>query len=500
MQLLNASQMREWDRYTMEQEPVSSINLMERASLACADWMNRNFAGYSFDIFCGTGNNGGDGLAIARILALRGSAVSVFIMNTGTKRSSDFLLNLDRLRRIPAVNITEPGEETAPAVSSPSAVIIDAIIGTGLNRPLSGNTADTIRYINSLPNKVIAVDMPSGLQSDAFSGEAPIIKAHHTLTFQSFKLALLMPGNAGYFGQVQVLDIGLDTGYLAHLSTPFELADRSLFQTWYRPRSAHAHKGNFGHALIIAGSRGKMGAAVLSTKACLRSGAGLVTAHIPAGGLCIMQTSAPEAMCHTDIAPDKLTGIGYSLQAYTAIGAGPGIGNDANTQKMIHWVLQHHRQPLVLDADALNILSENKNWLHDLPEHSILTPHPKEFTRLFGEQPNDFARIETALEQAAKLNVIIVLKGHHTFTATPEGKGYFNTTGNAGMAKGGSGDVLTGLITGLLAQGYTPAIAAAMGVYLHGLAGDKAASLYGTDAMIAGDLIECLKWIPERTE
>ncbi len=495
MKLLNTSQIREWDQYTIQQERISSINLMERAASACADWIREHFYGHSFDFFCGIGNNGGDGLAIARLLTNMGIRGRVFIVNTGGKKTADFLTNLDRLKTTRATDLIElnPGAPL-PALSSPS-IIIDALLGTGLNRPIEGFTGEIINYINSLPNQVVAIDMPSGLQSDADSGAAPIIEAEHTLTFQNFKLGLLMPANEVYFGQVHVLDIGLDPGYLATVESRYELIDKLLFHSFYKPRKNYAHKGNFGHALIIAGSYGKMGAAVLSTKACLRSGTGLVSAHIPGEGVYIMQTSAPEAMCNADHDAQIISEIGYPLDRYSAIGAGPGIGLHLSTQGLLQFVLSKYKKPLVLDADALNILSENKSWLNLIPENSIITPHPKEFSRLFGEQSNNFERIEIALQQAALLKIIIVLKGHRTFIATPDGKGYFNTTGNSGMATGGSGDVLTGIITGLLAQQYAPIEAAIMGVSLHGLAGDKAAARYGMEAMIAGDIIEHLKFI-----
>lgn len=494
MKLLNASQIREWDQYTIQNGPVSSIDLMERAATACVDWILQNFPDHSFDIFCGTGNNGGDGLAIARLFAYKTSDVRVFTVNTGAKKSEDFLTNIDRLRKISSVNTVELSPDTLLPPSPKSAIIIDALLGTGLNRPVEGFTATIVNHINNLPNKVIAIDMPTGLQSDTYSAGAVIIQADYTLTFQNLKLALLMPGNAGYFGQVHVLDIGLDPGYLSTVKSKYELTGKVLFHSFYKPRKNYAHKGNFGHALIIAGSYGKMGAAVLSTKACLRSGAGLVTAHVPGKGVNIMQTTVPEAMCKADQDAELITKIGYPLEGYSAIGIGPGLGTQPATQKLLQYALSSYNQPLVLDADALNILSENKTWFNLIPENSIITPHPKEFSRLFGEPSNDFERIEVALEQAARLKVIIVLKGHRTFIATPAGKGYFNTTGNAGMATGGSGDVLTGIITGLLAQGYASAEAAIMGVYLHGLAGDKAAALYGMEAMIAGDLVENLRF------
>lgn len=494
MLLLDASQIRKWDQYTIQHEPVRSIDLMERAATACANWILKHFPGHSFDIFCGTGNNGGDGLVIARLLAQQNLIIRAFVINTGTKKSGDFLTNLDRLREISPVSTVELTPDTPLPASSQSTIIIDALLGTGLNRPVEGFTATVVRHINNASNKVIAIDMPAGLQSDAYSGTVNIIQADHTLTFQNLKLALLLPGNAEYFGRVHVLDIGLDPAYLTTVESKYELTEGALFHSFYKPRENYAHKGNFGHALVIAGSYGKMGAAVLCTKSCLRSGAGLVTAHVPDKGVNIMQISVPEAMCKADASTDVVTTVDYPLDQFSALGIGPGLGNHPHTQKLLQFVLENYRRPLVLDADALNILSGNKNWLNHIPENSILTPHPKEFSRLFGKQSNDFERIETALQQAALLKVIIVLKGHHTFIATPAGRGYFNTTGNAGMATGGSGDVLTGIITGLLAQGYAPAKAAIMGVYLHGIAGDKAAALYGMEAMIAGDLIENLKF------
>lgn len=494
MLLLDASQIREWDQYTIQHEPVSSIDLMERAATACVHWISKHFPGHSFDIFCGTGNNGGDGLAIARLLISIRIPVRVFIIKATGKASRDFIANLERLQAIPGADIIELNPGTSPPPSDPTAIIIDALLGTGINRPIEGFTGEIVSFINNQTNEVIAIDMPSGLQSDAYSGATHIIEADYTLTFQNLKLALLMPGNAQYFGQVEVLDIGLNPEYLATIKAKYELTEKALFNSFYKPRKNYAHKGNFGHALVIAGSYGKMGAAVLCTKACLRSGAGLVTAHVPGRGMNIMQISVPEAMCKADADKDIVTAIDYPLQGYSALGIGPSLGNHADTQKLVLFVLENYGRPLVLDADALNILSENKSWLNRIPPNSILTPHPKEFSRLFDDPSNDFERIETALEQAALLKIIIILKGHRTFIATPAGKGYFNTTGNAGMATGGSGDVLTGIITGLLAQGYEPAQAAIMGVYVHGLAGDKAAALYGMEAMIAGDLIKNLKF------
>ncbi|MCH5598997.1 NAD(P)H-hydrate dehydratase [Niabella ginsengisoli] len=454
--------------------------------MAYKKYLNKNFA-----IFCGPGNNGGDGLAIARLLSLSGHAVQVFLLNSASKRSSDFDINYKCLKEVASV-IIDLKEISLPSLAADT-IIIDAIFGTGLNRSLDGFSKQLVEYINRLNNKVVAIDMPSGLLTDLSSKGLTAIKANNTLTFQCFKAAFLLPENEEYFGNVHILDINLHPSYLNSVETTFELVDQQFISSIIKLRKAFSHKGNFGHALIIAGSYGKMGAAVLSTKACLQSGAGLVTAHVPAKGVEIMQISAPEAMCRIDTQSEIISNIDYDLKPYTSIGIGPGIGKEKMTTSFLYQLLKDYQKPMVIDADALNILSENPDWLSLLPPGSILTPHPKEYARLFGNDMNDLEKINTALQKAHDLKIIIILKGHHTFIATPDGKGYFNTTGNAGMAKGGSGDVLTGIITGILAQGYKPNEAAILGVYMHGAAGDNAAAKYGMISMTATDLIEALK-------
>ncbi|MFT4094546.1 MAG: NAD(P)H-hydrate dehydratase [Niabella sp.] len=498
MKLLNASQIRAWDQYTMAHEPIASIDLMERAAAACENWLAQYYPHKTCYIFCGKGNNGGDGLALARLLHHKNVSVKVFILETGSPASADFEKNLERLyllKTIPVTFIKNPGD--FPNVSS-EALIIDALFGTGLNRKLEGLAAGLVEYINELSdNTVIAIDLPSGLLCNVPSTGFPVIKATCTLSFQCFKPALLIASNESYFGEVHILDIKLLPGYLNTIETKFHTTDKSIIKKIYRPRRAFSHKGTYGHSLLIAGSYGKMGAAVLCTRACLRSGAGLVTAHVPKNGVGILQISAPEAMCKADKDENIVTEITYDLSTCSAIGIGPGIDHSSITAGLLYEIITSYHKPMVIDADALNILSEHKEWLNILPEGSILTPHPKEFARLFGADLNDFEKIDTALNQAGELGVIIILKGHRTFIATPDGEGYFNTTGNAGMATGGSGDVLTGLLTGLLSQGYLPADAAVLGVYLHGAAGDLAAARYGMEAMIAGDIIEALKEIRE---
>lgn len=490
MKLLNAAQIRQWDQFTIQHTPIFSIDLMERAASACADWLLNQYGNHQeFYIFCGQGNNGGDGLAIARLLSYSGGLVKLFILFGKNEGSTDFKINLERLKSLPSVEIELVDNEEFFPLTPKGTIIVDALFGTGLNRKLEGIAATLIQQINESKAEIISIDLPSGLLCDESSIGFPVVAARHTLSFQIPKLALLLPENEIYFGQVHILDIGLLPAFLDNVETKFEWVDEKRILQIHRPRKPFAHKGNFGHALIIAGSYGKMGAAVLSTKACLRSGAGLVSVHVPKCGLDILQISAPEAMCRVDEEEKIISAMHYNLETHNAIGIGPGIGKDKKTEHFIKNLFERYKQPMVIDADAINILSENPDWLPLLPPQSILTPHPKEFARLFGEGFNDFEKLEMALQKAMAHQIIIILKGHRTFIATPAGKGYFNSTGNAGMATGGSGDVLTGIITGLLAQGYTPEEAAILGVYQHGQAGDKAASKYGMEAMLAGDII-----------
>jgi NAD(P)H-hydrate epimerase len=302
----------------------------------------------------------------------------------------------------------------------------------------------------------------------------------------------LLAENANFIGEVHVLEIGLHPGYYNSAETNYELIDEKIISAIYKPRNRFSHKGNFGHALLVAGSYGKMGAAILSAKACLRSGAGLTTCHVPKCGYEVMQTAVPETMVLTDFNSSIITKIEEDLSKFASVGIGPGIGTATETRKVLQEIFEAYKNPVVLDADALNLISSDKKLFKKIPKDSILTPHPKEFERLFGETKNDFERIKLAEQKARELDLIIVLKGHHTCIATPNGKVYFNNTGNAGMAKGGSGDVLTGIITALVGQYHDTMKSAILGVYLHGLAGDIAAEKYSVEAMTAGDIIESL--------
>lgn len=493
MQILTAEQIREWDRYTIEHEPIASIDLMERAARACTQWMlQQQWKPAVIRIFCGKGNNGGDGLAIGRMLLLEGYTVSIDILEYGKPGSDDFQANLQRLHRLGVTSIHFLQEETSFPLISTNDILIDALYGSGLQRPLEGLSASLVQHINGSGAPVVSIDLPSGLYMDKSSKGQTVITATHTLTFECYKTALLVQENAAFVGSVHVLPIGLHPDYLQILPTATQLLDEKMIRQLYKPRNHFAHKGSFGHALLAGGSYGKMGAALLATKACLGAGAGLTTALIPKSGYTIMQTAAPEAMVWVDTTDEYLSTIPDGIERFDALAVGPGMGTHADTQKLVSFLFRRYKKPMVIDADGLNILAANPDLWKELPAGSILTPHPKEFDRLFGEHASDFDRLQTAKEKAGEWKAVIVLKGHHSFIATPSEEYFFNATGNAGMAKGGSGDVLTGILVALLAQGYTPIQAAVLGVYLHGWAGDLAAEKFSMEAMLPSHLVDCL--------
>ncbi|HMO60848.1 MAG TPA: NAD(P)H-hydrate dehydratase [Ferruginibacter sp.] len=489
MNIYTAAQLKEWDRYSMQHEPIASIDLMERAAGQCNNWLLKNHgACTAYCIVCGNGNNGGDGLALARMLLKENLNVRVYVLHAAATSTADFETNLARLAETGHAAVHQIKDEKDFPVWQQGETIVEAIFGISLSRPPGGIAAALIRHINNSHCTVISIDIPAGMYADSSSAGNTIIKATHTLTFQGLKPAFLLAANSLYTGAVHVLDIGLLKGF--SMTSPYKLIDTILAKEIFRPRQQFAHKGNFGHALLLAGSYGKIGAAVLCAAACLRSGAGLLTGFLPGCGISIMQTALPEAMVISSeeekILAGQLPDTGTGM--YKAIGIGPGIGQAAGTAALLENVLTASTSPIVLDADALNIIAANIQLAEKIPAGAVLTPHPKEFDRLFGASANEFERISKALTEAARYNLFIVLKGHHSFVATPGGYGYFNTTGNAGMATAGSGDVLTGIITGLLAQGYPPEQAAVLGVYLHGLAGDIAAARLSQEAMIAGDI------------
>lgn len=491
MKILNAELIRKADEYTIKNEPIQSIDLMERASSTFVDWFEENFdKGRKLFIFCGTGNNGGDGLVIARILGIRKWNVTAITVKKSSKKSQDFTINYLKIAEVRNVENVETKEDLNFNIQDED-IVIDAIFGSGLTREVKGIQAETIKYINNSGATTIAVDVPSGLFIDKQSPKKSIIQADHVLSFQLPKLAFLLPENSKYVNSWSIVDIGLDTHFINEQNSDYEFIDQQMVKKIFKPRSKFAHKTDFGKILLISGSYGKMGACVLGAKACIKSGAGLVTTHIPHCGYQIMQTSVPEAMVSTDFGKRYLTGI-PEVDSYDTIGVGPGIDKHIDTYEVIAQLLNNYKKPIVLDADALNIIADEQSFMKMLPKGSILTPHPGEFKRMVGFWSDDFERLEQQLAISKEYSVYVVLKGAHTSISTPEGKVYFNSTGNPGMATGGSGDVLTGIITSLLGQKYTPEQASILGVYLHGLAGDIAVDFIGEESLIASDIIDYL--------
>ncbi len=492
MKIFTAAQIRACDAYTISAQRIRSTELMERAAGKCAEWIRNNLPKETlFVVLCGPGNNGGDGLAVTRLLHQRGYGVKAFLLQFSKELSADCQANLDRLQSTDRelAGIVKP--DTFITDIPAHIVIIDAILGTGLSRPTEGWVATFIEHINVLPNRKIAIDIPSGLPSDIIPDkDAAILKVHDTLSFQFYKRTFLHPESAAYAGNIHILDIGLDQTFIDATASQYKTIERGDISAIYKPRNEFGHKGTYGSVLMIGGSYGKMGAITLCSKAALRAGAGLVTALIPGCGYDILQTAVPEVMCRTtgETAIDKIDG----WEKMTAVGVGPGMSTDSKTAAALAGFIDACKDPIVVDADALNIIAGHQDLLAKLPKGSVLTPHPKEFARLFGENTNTMIQLDHARIQAMRYNINIVLKGHHTAVITTEGECWYNMTGNAGMATGGAGDVLTGIITGLLAQGYQPHDAAMLGVYLHGLAGDIAAKEISQEALIAGDIIEYL--------
>ena len=490
MKILPIDKVREGDAYTIKNEPVESVNLMERAANACASWIESHIVNSrKINIFCGLGNNGGDGLAVGRLLHQKNYSISIFVMRLSDKVSDDFRINFERLRNIPDIEVTDLKENgILPEIGS-NDIIIDALFGSGLTKPVKGFAADVINHINSSKAYVISIDVPSGLFCDSSSEitGCVIIKANQTLTFQLPRFAFLFAENEKYVGSWEVLQIGISKEFIDKTEVKSFLTVADDIRKVYKPRQKFAHKGNHGHALLISGSYGKMGAAVLGSASCLRSGVGLLTVHIPACGYTIIQTTIPEAMVFVDKSEKCFSGSG-DISKYNAVAIGPGIGTDKSTQSALKDLMNKTSVPLIFDADAINILGENKEWLSLVPKNSIFTPHHKEFERLTTKADNDFHRNQLQREFSVKHGVYVVLKGAFTAISTPEGNCYFNSSGNPGMATAGSGDVLTGIILSLKAQNYSSFDACLMGVYIHGLAGDLAAEELGHEAMIAGDI------------
>jgi ADP-dependent NAD(P)H-hydrate dehydratase / NAD(P)H-hydrate epimerase len=488
LKILSSAQIKALDEYTIQHEPIASIDLMERACSAFTAWFTSKFGpDKKVGIVCGTGNNGGDGLGIARLLNNQGYNIKIWIVKGSMPESPDFKLNLERIRG--KLSMFEISTQDDQGLFSDRNILIDAILGSGLSRPAEGIYAQVIRCINNTQAIRVAVDVPSGLMADKLSS-GEIVSADNTLTFQSPKLSFLLPQSGQYIGELYVVDIGLDKKFIADSDSKHFLLEQSDIHKLLKPRAKFSHKGTFGHALLMAGSYGKIGAAVLGTRSALRSGAGLITVHIPQSGYQIMQTSVPEAMVSVDADERILTTL-PDVASYSAIGIGPGIGQDKKTISVLSKLLETGKL-LVLDADAVNIIGANRELIHLIPKNSILTPHPKEFERLVGSWKNDFEKLEKQVEFSVKTGAVVVLKGAHSSISSPDGKIYFNNTGNPGMATGGSGDVLTGVITGLLTQGYLGLDSAIIGCWVHGMAGDLAAARFGQISMSASDIADYL--------
>ncbi|MCS6823736.1 MAG: NAD(P)H-hydrate dehydratase [Cytophagaceae bacterium] len=487
MKILNSTQIKELDEYTIKHEPVLSIDLMERAASAFTQWFTERFyRDKKVLVFCGPGDNGGDGLAIARLLLQKMYTVKIYaIKNKDT--SANFKTNEERLYSLATIKSIHTADDIPEFAGDE--IIIDALFGSGLNKPVEGIFAEVISRINNSGAVVVSVDIPSGLYIDKHNDTPNIVKADYTISFQLPKLAFMFSENAEYVGDWYMLHIGLSREYIMKAETPYYYLDEYFIKGMLKPRAKFAHKGNFGKCLIIAGSYGMLGAAVLTAKACLRTGAGLVKAYVPESGFFVLQNDLPELIVLTDPHPEIITTI-PDLNGYTAIGVGPGIGEHEDTVKALDQLLSSYKSPLVLDASALNILATHNHLLDKIPAHSILTPHAGEFERLAGPSENEYARLEKAKSIAARYRIYLVLKGAHTAIVTPEGKAYFNSTGNPGMATAGSGDVLTGIITSLMGQGYTPLESCLIGVFMHGYAGDSAARKLSQPSMIASDIIE----------
>ncbi|MDX1665697.1 MAG: NAD(P)H-hydrate dehydratase [Saprospiraceae bacterium] len=489
MKILTAGQVKELDKYTIEHEPISSIDLMERASLTFVHWFTNRFPNTRIpvQVIVGPGNNGGDGLAVARLLHQRYYEVEVLRCMISDQFSDDYQTNLNRLPKRNEVPVRKIEEGSPMPDIRQEGILIDAVFGSGLNRPVEGYWAKLFDHLNACRARRVAIDIPSGLFADKHTDGA-ILHAHHTLSFELPKLAFFFSENQDRVGRWQAESIGLDQGFIAKTDTRLYAVDEDMIGGICKDRRKFDHKGVFGHALLIMGSYGSIGAAIMATRACLRSGAGLVSAHVPKCGYEVMQAAVPEAM--VDVDPHEFQFTDFpDLKGYDVIGIGCGLGKKQATRDAVVQLLEQAKHPMVIDADGLNILSELEGGLEKIPENSILTPHPKEFERLFGESAHDFEQSQQQVSMAEKYGLNIVLKGAHTCTADPEGNRFFNTTGNPGMATAGSGDVLTGIITGLLSRGYAPTEAALMGVYVHGKAGDLAAEEVGQESLVAGDII-----------
>jgi hydroxyethylthiazole kinase-like uncharacterized protein yjeF len=471
LKLLTAAQTKEVDNFTIINEPIRSSELMERAAKALSKVLMEKFPNRKNKIliFCGKGNNGGDGLAIARLLIDEGyHEIKTYIADFATNSSEDFEYNLERLQLKDGLiyyikNIEDIDYEDTD-------LVIDALLGSGLNKPLSGDWEKLIRKINNLSGYKISVDIPTGMPCEGELFNNVIIKSDYTITFQRPKLNFLLPISSPYIKEWKVVNIGLNENYIQSATSPYYWFWKGDVQNYIKPRQPFEHKGLLGHALIIAGADETMGAALLCTEACHKSGAGLTTALIPHDGLRALNARIPEAMYANR---DQLNSIDWSK--FKALAIGPGLGTDEEALNILKTTLTHFKNPIVIDADAINLIAKNPELLDNISPNSVFTPHMKEFDRLFGTHESWWERISTAIQKAVKHQVYIVLKNRYTMIFTPQGICYFNSSGSPAMASGGMGDVLTGMITSMIVQGYTVEKAVQLAVFSHGYSGEQLA-------------------------
>lgn len=493
MKIFSKEQIYEGDKLTAKKQEITSTDLMERAATQIFNWMHLRMQGAQVPIhvFCGIGNNGGDGLVLGRHLITHGYNVKMYVVNYSDTRSKDFLINYDRIKNVSKewpLLLTDANE--LPEIK-PDDIIVDAIFGIGLNRPVVDWVKILFQHLKASKAFTLAIDLPSGLFPDRVpESDKDVVWATHTLSFQTPKLIFFLPDTAKYTVQWEVLDIGIDAEYLHTTPTDYELIGKMEMLPVYQPRQKFSNKGSYGHALVVGGSYGKIGAVTLASRAALAAGVGLVTAYVPKCGYTPLQASFPEAMVLTDANEEILTNIEFSIQP-GVIAFGVGVGTEEKTITAFENFLKTNTTPLVVDADGINILAKKKELLKLLPEQTVLTPHPKELERLIGKWDGDFDKLEKTKALSKKYNLVIVIKGANTITVYQD-KGYVNTTGNPGLATAGTGDVLTGIITGLIAQGYEPLVAALFAIYLHGKSADIAVEDLGYQSLIASHVIETL--------
>tara|TARA_B100001146_G_scaffold222761_1_gene235804 strand:- start:15760 stop:17307 length:1548 start_codon:yes stop_codon:yes gene_type:complete len=490
MKVFSAEQFYEADKRTTEKEGISSLDLMERAGIQVFQWLHQRMQGAQapIHIFCGIGNNGGDGLVVGRHLIEHGYQVNLYVANFTDKRSKCFLINYDRIKEI-----TKKWPKLMKSAAdfpeiAPQDIIVDALFGIGINRPPEGWVKELILFINKQKAFTLSIDMPSGLYAnEVLEDREAVIQANHTLTFQAPKLSFFLPETGTYVPYFEAIDIGLDPEYLHTTKALARVILKPEAQRFYKQREKYAHKGTYGHVLVMGGSHGKLGAPQLTAKAAYRTGAGLVTAYIPTCGFQSFQTALPEVMTITDGGEKCITKASFDLSP-TVIAVGMGMGVHSESKTALKELFEKTKTPMVIDADALNCISEHSELRALIPKKSVLTPHPGELERLVGGWKNDYEKIEKAQALSKELDVIVLVKGANTLIVLGDDL-YINSTGNPGMATGGSGDVLSGMIACLIAQGYDPLMASIFGVYLHGSAGNLVAQEYGFEALMAGDII-----------